>query len=181
MRGGDGRGYEMDVGFEALADHADGVANAVLSIDHEFVRKDVEDFAVFRKRDVAGGIDGAANIVALDVASTVAKCYPAAAIDATDMAAGYADDRRLHGNVRDAFRFFDRAANGADGGVEIDDEALAQALGFGCAKSEKFYLIAVDFGDQRGRFCAADVQPDNVTIFFCQAAAPTLDTKFWNC
>lgn len=66
----------MDVGFEALPDHADGVANAVLRIDHEFMRQNVEDFAVCWKRDVAGRIDGAAHIVALDVARAIAQLTP---------------------------------------------------------------------------------------------------------
>src|SRR5437879_6736379 len=56
LRGGNGGSHQMDVDFQALADHADGVAYAVLRIHHEFVRKDVEDFAGFGKRDVAGGV-----------------------------------------------------------------------------------------------------------------------------
>ena len=58
----------MNVGFKALADHADGVANAVLRIHDKFLRQNVQDFAIFGQRDVARGIDGAADVVALDVA-----------------------------------------------------------------------------------------------------------------
>ena len=114
----------MDVGFEALADHADGVANAVLRVDQKFVRENVQDFAVFGKRDVAGGIDGAANVVAFDVARTMAEGDAAAAVDAAHEAAGHADHGGFHRNVGDAFGFFDGAANGTDGRVEIDDQAL---------------------------------------------------------
>jgi hypothetical protein len=137
----------MNVGFEALADHADGVANAVLCVDHEFVGEDVQDFAVFGERDVAGGIDGAADVVALDVAGAIAESDAAAAVDAANVAAGHADYGRLDGNVGHAFGFFDRAANGANRGIKIDDEAFAQAFGFGCAKREKLYLFSVDFSD----------------------------------
>ena len=175
LRGGDRRGDEMDVGFEALADHADGVADAVLRVNHKFVREDVKDFAVFGKRDVAGGVDGAANVVAFDITRAVAKCDAAAAVNTANVAAGYADDGGLDRDVGDAFGFFDGTTNGADCGIKIDDESLAQTLGFGRAEREKFYLFAIDFSDQRGCFCAADVQPNNVTIFFCQAAALTLD------
>jgi len=175
LRGGDGRGYEVDVGFEALSHHADSVANTVLRIDHEFVREDVEDLAVFGERNVAGGIDGAADVVAFDIPGAIAEGDAAAAVDAANMAAGDTDDGGLNGNVGDAFGFFDGAANRADGGIEIDDQAFAQAFGFGRPQREKSNLFAVYFGDQRARFRAADIQPYDVTIFFCQAAAPALD------
>src|SRR5580692_101018 len=164
----------MDVRFEALADHAYGVADAILGIDCKFMGKNVEDFAISWERDVAGGIDGTADVFSLDVAGTIAEGDAAAAVDTADMAAGYADYGGLHGDVGDAFGFFDGAANGADGGIEIDDKAFAETFGFGRAQREKFYLLAVDFSDQYGCFRAADVQSDDVTIFFCQTAAPAL-------
>jgi hypothetical protein len=156
----------MNVGFEALADHADSVADAVLRIDHEFVGEDVEDFAILGERDVASGVDGAADIVALDVARAVAKRYSAAAVDTADVAASHADYGGFNGDVSYAFGFFDGAANRAHGGIEIDDEAFAQALRFGGAQREKLHLFFVNFRDQRARFRAADVQPYDVTIFF---------------
>src|ERR1700675_1438793 len=96
----------MDVGFEALADHADGVANSVLGIHHEFMRQDVQHFAVFGKRDVAGRIDSAAHVVALDVARAVAKGDAAAAIYATHVAASYANHGSFDRDVGHAFGFF---------------------------------------------------------------------------
>src|SRR5213593_1525323 len=62
LGGGDGGSDEMNVHFQPLANHADGVANAVLGIHHEFVRKDMKDFAVFGQGDVASGVDGAAHV-----------------------------------------------------------------------------------------------------------------------
>ena len=81
----------MHVGFEALPDHADGVANTILRIDDKFVRKDVEDFAIFRERNVAGSVDGAAHVVAFDVARAIAKRHAAPTVDAADVASSYAD------------------------------------------------------------------------------------------
>src|SRR5580658_9997494 len=115
----------MDVGFKALADHAYGVTNADLRVGRKFMGQNVEDFAVFGKRDVAGGVDGAADVVAFDVAGAVAEGDAAAAVDAADVAAGYADDGGLNGNVGDAFGFLDGTANRTDGGIEVDDEAFA--------------------------------------------------------
>jgi hypothetical protein len=139
----------MDVGFEALADHADGVTDAVLCVNHKFVGQDMEHFAIFGKRDVAGGVDGAPNVVAFDVAGAIAERDATAAVDAADVAAGYADDGGLDGNVGDAFGFFDGTANRTNRGIKIYDETLAQTFGFGRAKREKFHQIAVNFSDQR--------------------------------
>ena len=164
----------MDVSFEALANHTDGVADAILRVNHKFVREDVEDFAVFGKRDVAGGVDGAADVVPFDVAGAIAQSDAATAIDAADVATSYADDGGLHGNVGNTFGFFNGTANGAYRGIKIDDEPFAQALGFGRAEREKFHQIAIDFSDQCGCFCAAYVEPNDVSIFFCQAAALTV-------
>src|SRR5207245_1084616 len=60
LRSGDRGSHEMDVDFQALTDHADGVTYAVLRIHDEFMRKNMKDFAVFRKSDVTRGVDGAA-------------------------------------------------------------------------------------------------------------------------
>ena len=49
LGGGAGGGDDVDVGFEALADHADGVADIILGVKRKFLRKDVEHFAVFGK------------------------------------------------------------------------------------------------------------------------------------
>src|SRR5258708_20155334 len=101
----------MDVYFEALAEHADGVANAALRIDNEFMRKDVQDFAIFRKRDVARGVDGAAHVFALDVSRPLSKSDAAAAIYAAHVAAGHSDKRFLHGPVGNLFSAFICAAD----------------------------------------------------------------------
>ena len=68
LRRGDGGGDDMHVDFELLADHADGIANAVLRVDQKFLREHVQDFAIFGKGDGARGIHGAAHVFALDIA-----------------------------------------------------------------------------------------------------------------
>ena len=84
--------------------------------------------------------------------------------------------RGFHGNVGDAFGFFDGAANGTDRGIEIDDQAFAQAFGFRRAQCQKLHLLFVDFRDQRARFCAADIQPDHIFVFLAQICAPAFDS-----
>ena len=60
----------MYVGFQALADHADGVANIVLGIEKKFLREDVKYFAIFGQLHATSGLDGPAHIVALNIAWT---------------------------------------------------------------------------------------------------------------
>ena len=45
---------------------------------------------------------------------------------------------RLDRHTGDAFGFFERAADGTDRRVQIDDQALARALGFRRAHGQKF-------------------------------------------
>src|SRR5947207_8478576 len=172
LRGRDGRSDDVNVGDEALADHANGVTNAVLRIHDEFMRQDVEDFAVFGERDVASGIHGAAHVFAFDVARARPQRDAAAAIDATHMISGDADERLFDGNVGDAFRFFNGAADGTHRGIEVDDESFAQTFGFGGAQRQELYKFAFEFGDEDGGFCAAFVEPDKVFVFLRQCAAP---------
>src|SRR5262249_4227520 len=57
LRSDHGRGDHVHVGFETLADHTDGVADAVVGVHDEFVRQDVEDFAIVGKIDIPGRVD----------------------------------------------------------------------------------------------------------------------------
>ncbi len=49
LRGGAGSGDDVHVGFEALADHTDGVADVVLRVEKKFLGQDVQHFAIFGK------------------------------------------------------------------------------------------------------------------------------------
>src|SRR5258708_26590211 len=87
LRGGNGRSHQMDVDFQALAEHADGVANAALGVDNKFMRKNVQNFATFRKRYVASSINGAAHVFALDVPRPLSQADATAAVYAAHAAA----------------------------------------------------------------------------------------------
>ena len=123
----------MDVCFEALADHADRVADVVLLVQEKFLREDVQDFAIFRQLHAARCFDGAADVVALHVARARAYRDAAAAVYAADVRAGYADQRGFHRHAYEGFGFFDCAANGADSEIEIYDLTFAPAFRFGRA------------------------------------------------
>src|SRR5271168_1525723 len=158
LGGGAGSGDDVDVRFQALADHADCVADIILRVQRKFLREDVQDFAVFGQLHAAGGFDGAAHVVALHIARARAYGDAAAAIHAAHMRAGDADQRRLHGNADEGFGFFDGEANGADREIEIDDLAFASAFGFGRAQGREFHAtVFVEFADEGAGFGAADV------------------------
>ena len=111
LRGGYRGSDHVNVGFQALADHADGVADAVLRVDAKFMRQNVQHFAIVGKRNVARGVDSAAHIFALDVARARTKGDAAAAVHAAHMISGYPNDGGFDRNVGDTFGFFDGAAN----------------------------------------------------------------------
>jgi len=93
LRGDHGGSDNMNVGFEALADHAYGVANAVVSVHGKFVRQDVEDLAIFGKRNIARGVDRSANVFTLDVARAISESNAAAAVQTANVTASNADQR----------------------------------------------------------------------------------------
>ena len=109
LRGGTRGGDDVDVDFEALADHTDRVADVVLVIQEKFLREDVQDFAIFRQLHAAGGFDGPADVVALHVARARAYRDAAAAVYAADVRASDADQRRFHRHAYEGFGFFDGA------------------------------------------------------------------------
>ena len=82
----------------------------------------------------------------------VAEGDAAAAIDAAHVAAGNADDGGLHGNVGHAFRFFDGAADGADGEIEIDDQPFAQPLDSAAPSARNFTCFVVQLARSARRF-----------------------------
>src|SRR5271156_4747260 len=170
LGGGAGSGDDVDVRFQALADHADCVADIILRVQRKFLREDVQDFAVFGQLHAAGGFDGAAHVVALHIARARAYGDAAAAIHAAHMRAGDADQRGLHGNADEGFGFFDGAANGADREIEVDDLAFAPAFRFGRTECGEFHTAAVvvEFADQGAGFGAANVQRYDVPFLLRQ-------------
>ncbi len=105
-----GGSHQMDVHFEALADHSQRVANIVVRVEEKFLREHVQHDAILGKRDVARGIHGMANVVAVDVSRAVAQRDSAAAVDAANVAAGHAGDGALDGHVRRHLRLLQSRA-----------------------------------------------------------------------
>src|SRR5215467_8860311 len=110
----------------------------------------------------------------------MAEGYSGAAIDSADVAAGHTNYGRFNGDVGDAFGFFYGTANRADRGVQVDDETFAKTLGFRGTQREKPNLFIIHLRDERGGFHAADVQPDEIFVFLCQACSrPIWPSPYW--
>src|SRR5262249_332572 len=144
--------------FESLPDHADGVADAVVGIHDKFMRQDVEDFTILGEIDVTGRINGVTNILPLDITRAIAECNASARVEAAHVRTSHTDQRGLDGNARDAFGFFNGAADRANRGVEVDDRTFAEAFGFRGAKREELHLFVGEFRNEHARFGAADVE-----------------------
>ena len=166
--------HQMHVDFEALADHAQRIANIVVRVEQKFLREHVQHDAILGKRDIARRIHGVANIVAIDVPRAMPERDSAAAVHAANVAAGDADDRALDGHAGDAFGFFDRAPDRSRRRADIGDQALAQSLGFRRAHGDEFHARFIHFADDGARLRAADVQRDQIFIFLRQPAAPSI-------
>src|SRR4029077_15894791 len=102
----------------------------------------------------------------------ISESNAAAAIQTANVTASNADQRRFDGNAGNAFGLFYSAANGADGGIEIDDGAFAQAFRFGGAEREEFHLLVGKLRDKNTGFGATDVQTDKIFVLLRQASAP---------
>ena len=107
------------------------------------MRKDVEDFAVLGKRDVAGGVDGAANVFAFDIARTMPEGDSTAAIDATDVSAGHADHGGLPPERWRRFRLLRRARRmELTVGSRLTIRPLRRPLDSAAPRAEKFHPFA---------------------------------------
>ncbi len=80
------------------------------------------------------------------------------------MAPGDAYHGGFHRHVGHALGFLQRAADGADRGIQIDDQALARSFGFSRAHSQEARAAVLNFRDQRARFGAANIQRDQIAL-----------------
>ena len=119
----------MNIHFKALADHSHRVSNIIVRIEQKFLREHVQRHnAVLGKSDIAGGVHGQADVLAIDVPRTISQCDSAAAVHPAHMAAGYAGDSAFDGHVRNTFGLFDSSSDGGCCRADIRNQSLAQAL-----------------------------------------------------
>ena len=79
-----------------------------LAIQNEFLRQQVQRFAVLGKRNATGLFDRLANIFAADLAGARAERDSTMAVDAANMRSGHSDHRVLHRGLGYVLGFLDR-------------------------------------------------------------------------
>jgi hypothetical protein len=100
--------------------------HAGLLVEDEFLRKQVQHFAVGRKRNVLRLLDSLTNLLASNLARA-AEDQATVSIDPTDMRAGDAERGVLNRNSGGIFGSLDRLRDRCDRLVEIDNDAFARA------------------------------------------------------
>ncbi len=141
-------GGDVEIDFEAIADHADGVVDAGLLVEDELLREEMDDLAVGRQRDGAGAIDGGADFFAGDLAHARAEADAATAVQAADVGSADGDDAALDGGFGDVFGEGGGLVDGFDGGADFGDDSFARALGVDDAVAAIAEGSVVQLGDE---------------------------------
>src|SRR5512141_1512253 len=128
LRRGDGDRHDVDVGLEAAPDHARRVRDAVLAVDDELAREDVEDLELGRDGHGAGRVERALDVLARDLAVLGGHRDDLPAVERLDGGPGDAPAGALDLRARHDFGLLRRALDRVDGGGHVDDRALARAL-----------------------------------------------------
>ena len=129
-----------------------------LVVQDELLRQQVEHFAVGRKADCAGPVNGGADVLARDLFHAAAHADAALRVHAADMRSADADDGGFYWRFRHSFR---RQRGGVDSfsrRTEVSNQAPPHALGSLDAMPAIAQHAVIDFGHQHAAFGAACVQ-----------------------
>ena len=125
----------------------------------------MDDLAVLRQVDGASGIDGALDVDRGDLTVLVADGDDAAAVHAPDVAAGHAGVHSRHLDAGHLLGLADGLPDGLHGGVDVDDDPLAQpARGRGAHADHVDAAGGVRLGDDRADLRRAHVEPDDEVL-----------------
>src|SRR5262249_29447824 len=136
-------GDDVHLGFEPHAAHADRVLDAVLVVDDEFLRDDVDDLAIGGDGDRLRGLDHALHVGGRDLVVLARHRHDAAAVQAADVVAGDAGVHALGLHAGHALGLLDRARDARHGLLEVDDGTAAQALARGVAHAHDAQLTGL--------------------------------------
>ena len=97
--------------FEPGGHHAQRIVHAGLVIENEFLRQQVQNFAIVGKRDGAGLVHRGTKFLAANFTRPRAETQPAMAVDAAGVRSGHAQQGMLDGRPGRVFRLLDRLLN----------------------------------------------------------------------
>jgi hypothetical protein len=130
----------------------------------------VNDLAVHRDRDGLGSVDHAAHVVLAHLA--VLHRDDAVGVEALDVSPR--DSRVDRGDlaVRHQLRFLYGALDGIDGGVDVDDHALAQPPRGVRTDSDDVRALLPALRHDRADLGGTDVETDDQIVFACHSVHP---------
>jgi hypothetical protein len=111
--------------FQTRRHHAERIVHTGLLVEDEFLRQQVENFAICRQLHGSGFLDGLADFVASNLAGTRAERDSAVRVQAAHVRSGNSDQRVLDSCSRRIFRAFDRFLNRTDRFFQINNDALS--------------------------------------------------------
>lgn len=117
----------MHLGFQAHPGHAQRLAHAFLVIDHVILGQGMQHPLVRRDRHRLGGIQYPFDIRRVHLA--IADRHDAVGIEAADVVAGDADERRVDTATGHLLGLVDGALDRLHGGLDVHHHALLQAAG----------------------------------------------------
>ncbi len=125
----------------------------------------MQDLASAGQRHGLCRVEGAAHVIAHDLAALAGHRDHAPAVEALDVRTG---DREMHGVDLHAGRqlgFLDRLLDRFDGRFEVGDDAPADAMRLGDADADDVEAVFVDqLADNGGDLRGADVESDDVFL-----------------
>ncbi len=147
----------MNPRFQPHARHPVRLAHALLLIDRELLRQDMQHLPIERDRDRARRIDHSIDIARADFAA--AHRDDPVTVEALDMRPGDADHHRADAHAGSFLRFLDRRFDRLDRRLDIDDDAFAQARAWRDPEAERRQLpVGQRLADDRADLAGADVQ-----------------------
>jgi len=119
--------HDMIVGLETAARHADGIDDAVLTIDEVLADDAVKVDVLLRDPDVTGDLLDLVEVLHADHVLIVGNAEAASVVDASDMTAGDGQDHFSDGDITPLFGLVDGLVEAGLRLFEIHDFPLANA------------------------------------------------------
>ena len=114
----------MNSRFQPHARHSVRLAHALLLIDRELLRQNMQHLPIERNRNRARRIDHSLDVAHADF--TAAHCDDPVTVQAFEVRPGDANHDRADAHAGSFLRFFDCGFDCIDSRLDIDDDAFAQ-------------------------------------------------------
>src|SRR5207249_582585 len=152
-------GHDVDARLEAHAGHADRLADAVLVVDDELLRQDVEDLLVGGEGDGTRGVHDPLDVPRRHLA--VAHRDHAMAVEPLDVAPGRACDHAADLAGGHQLGLLDRPADRLHRLLDVDDDALAEPARRRRPDTDDLDTALHHLGDDHADLVGADVETDH--------------------